>query len=125
MQGYDVCGVSARSAVQRQIYVMLQSIYISTEATRDSNMQPWTLLLSYYFYFNIVIMVILTLAHDVSGSGSCVTRHEFVVAQKKNKMKSLCFSRQLLTAPAEGEDCITQDFMEEKNFFCYFSLMFL
>lgn len=42
-----MCGVSARSAVQRQIYVMLQSISISREATRDSNMQHWTLLLSY------------------------------------------------------------------------------
>lgn len=40
------------------------------------------------------------LAHDVSGSGSRVARLEFVVAQKTDKMKSLCFSRQLLTPPA-------------------------
>lgn len=51
----------------------------------------------------------------MSGSGSCVTRHEFVVAQKAKKMKSLCFSRQLFTPLAEGEGYITQDLMEEKT----------
>lgn len=37
------------------------------------------------------------------------------MAQEANEMKSLYFSRLLLTPPAEGEEYITQELMEEKN----------
>lgn len=63
------------------------------------------------------------LACKRSESGSCVARHELpVVAQEANEMGTLYLSRQFLihTPPAEAEDCVPQDVLEEKKNLSYY-----